>query len=270
MAKTLKTSIENGIMTIQLNRPEVLNAFNKQMMEELIDAFHKADADDHVRVIIVTGNGRAFCSGMDLTEGTNVFTSEESEEDFRDTGGQVSLAIYALKKPVIAAINGSAVGVGITMTLPMDIRIIKKGTKVGFVFGRRGIGPESASGWFLPKLVGVSKALEWSLTGRMVPSAEGVEAGLFQYEVEDPYEKALEIASDIVKNTSAVSNGFSRQLFWKMLNTDHPLQSHLIESRFLHWISSKDDVKEGIQSFLEKRSPQFKMSVHELPNYFRE
>ncbi len=270
MSETLITSIENGIMTIRLNRPHALNAFNEKMMEELIDSYQKADADPNVRVIIVTGNGRAFCAGMDLAEGEDVFSSAETVEDFRDIGGKISLTIFELKKPVIAAINGAAVGIGITMTLPMDIRIVKKGAKAGFVFGRRGIGPEAASGWFLPKLVGISKSLEWVLTGRMIASSEGVEAGLFQYEAEDPYEKALEIAREIVDRTSAVSTAFSRQLLWNMLGSEHPHESHLVESKFLYWASTKSDAKEGVRSFLEKRPAQFNMKAQELPNFFEE
>ena len=269
MFETLITSIENGIMTIYLNRPHALNAFNEKMMEELILSYKKAEANPNVRVIIVTGNGRAFCAGMDLTGGEDTFNPEEASEDFRDTGGRVSLTVYELKKPVIAAINGPAVGIGITMTLPMDIRIIKKDAKAGFVFGRRGIGPEAASGWFLPKLVGIPKALEWILTARMITSSEGLEAGLFQYEADDPYEKALEIAREIVNHTSSVSNAFSRQLLWNMLGTEHPHESHLIESKFLHWASTKSDAKEGVRSFLEKRPAQFNMKVQELPDFFR-
>lgn len=268
MPETLLTAVNRGVMTITLHRPERMNAFNERMMEELIEAYHQAGNDDEVRVVIVTGSGRAFCAGMDLTSGEDVFASEEAAESFRDTGGRVSLVVHSLKKPVIAAINGAAVGIGITMTLPMDIRIVKKDAKIGFVFGRRGIGPEAGSGWFLPKLVGISKALEWVLTGRMLTTAEALEAGLVQYEVEDPYEKAMEIAREIADNTSAVSNAFSRQLLWKMLGTSHPNDSHLIESKFLHWAATSADAKEGINSFMEKRPAEFKMSAQELPNFF--
>jgi enoyl-CoA hydratase/carnithine racemase len=269
MSETLLTSIEQGVMTITLHRPNVLNAFNEQMMNELIEAYQAADANDEVRVVIVTGSGRAFCAGMDLNTGDDVFASEESADDFRDTGGRVSLVVHEIKKPVIAAINGAAVGIGITMTLPMDIRIVKKDAKIGFVFGRRGIGPEAGSGWFLPKLVGISKALEWVLTGRMLTTSEALEAGLVQYEVEDPYEKAMEIAREIVDNTSAVSNAFSRKLLWSMLGAKHPIESHLVESKFLHWAGAEADAKEGINSFMEKRPAVFKMSAKQLPNFFR-
>lgn len=256
-------------MTITLHRPDVLNAFNSKMMEELIAAYEEADANDEVRVIIVTGSGRAFCAGMDLTCGDDVFASEESAEDFRDTGGKVSLVVHSLKKPVIAAINGAAVGIGITMTLPMDIRIAKKNAKIGFVFGRRGIGPETGSGWFLPKLVGVSKALEWVLTGRMLTTAEALDAGLVQYEVEDPYAKVVEISREIADNTSAVSNAFTRQLLWEMLGAKGPLESHLIESKFLHWAGGQADAKEGINSFMEKRPAKFEMTAQQLPDFLR-
>lgn len=269
MPETLFTSIDRGVMTITLHRPDVLNAFNEQMMNELIETYQAADANDDVRVVIVTGSGRAFCAGMDLNTGDDVFASEESADDFRDTGGRVSLVVHEIKKPVIAAINGAAVGIGITMTLPMDIRIVKKDAKIGFVFGRRGIGPEAGSGWFLPKLVGISKALEWVLTGRMLTTSEALEAGLVQYEVEDPYEKAMEIAREIVDNTSAVSNAFSRKLLWSMLGAEHPIESHLVESKFLHWAGTEADAKEGINSFMEKRPAVFKMTAKQLPNFFK-
>lgn len=268
MPNTLLTNIEDGIMTIILNRPDQLNSFNEEMMEELIQTYKNADSNHDVRVIIVTGSGKAFCAGMDLASGEGVFSSNESDKEFRDMGGRVSLVVHSLKKPVIAAINGAAVGIGITMTLPMDIRIVKKDAKIGFVFGRRGIGPEAASGWFLPKIVGIHKALEWVLTGRMLSTSEVVEAGLAQYEVEDPYAKAIEIAKDIAYNTSAVSNAFSRKLLWNMLGTQHPYESHLLESKFLHWAGTSKDAKEGILSFLEKRPAKFEMSAHELPDFF--
>ncbi|MFJ7825367.1 enoyl-CoA hydratase-related protein [Psychrobacillus sp. NPDC096623] len=268
MPNTLLTKIEDGIMTITLNRPDQLNAFNVEMMEELISAYEYADSNNDVRVIIVTGNGRAFCAGMDLASGDDVFASNEPGESFRDTGGRVSMVVHNLKKPVIAAINGAAVGIGITMTLPMDIRIVKKDAKIGFVFGRRGIGPEAASGWFLPKIVGISKAIEWVLTGRMLPTSEMLEAGLVQYEVEDPYTKALEIARDIADNTSSVSNAFSRKLLWNMLGSNHPMESHLLESKFLHWVGASKDAKEGINSFMEKRPAKFEMNAQDLPDFF--
>lgn len=245
-----------------------MNAYTYEMNDELLDVYRRADQDDDVRVIIVTGAGRAFCAGMDLSLGTEVFQTEESEEDFRDIGGKVSLEVYKLKKPVIAAINGAAVGIGATMTLPMDIRIMKPGAKIGFVFGKVGIGPEATSGWFLPRIVGVNKAMEWVLTGRYIPEDEAVSSGLIQYVFDNPYEKAVEIAEEIIKNTAATSNSFSRQLFWQMLGKDHPYESHLVESRFLYWASRNADNKEGIESFLEKRSANFPMKANDLPDFF--
>ncbi|WP_198038650.1 enoyl-CoA hydratase-related protein [Planococcus lenghuensis] len=268
MYETLKTELDEGVLTLTLNRPDKMNAYTVKMNEELLHAYREADSNDKVRVIVVTGSGRAFCAGMDLSEGGGTFASEDTQEEYRDIGGQVSVQVYEMKKPLIAAINGAAVGIGLTMTLPMDIRIIKKGAKIGFVFGRRGIGPEAASGWFLPRLVGVGKALEWTLTGRYIATEEALVAGLVQYESEDPLEKALEIARDITANTAATSNGFTRQLMWKMLGASHPYESHLIESRFLHWAGNNGDANEGIQSFIEKRPAFFPLTTSDLPDFF--
>lgn len=267
--ETIKTELQDGIMTLTLNRPDYMNAYTEKMSEELLHFYKNVNGNDDVRVIIVTGSGRAFCAGMDLSEGGSTFSSEQSSEDYRDLGGQVSLQVYEVNKPIIAAINGPAVGIGMTMTLPMDIRIVKKDTKIGFVFGRRGIGPEAASGWFLPKIVGIGKALEWTLTGRFIPTTEAVEAGLMQYESEDPLAKAYEIAQDIVENTAATSNSFTRQLLWKMMGQDHPSASHLVESKFLHWAGQNADATEGIQSFVDKRQAEFPMKASELPNFLK-
>lgn len=266
--QTIETELQEGIMTLTLNRPEQMNAFTYTMSDELLEALEWADQQDKVRVIIVTGSGKAFCSGMDLSEGTSTFETSESAEDFRDVGGKVSLKIYEMKKPVLAAINGAAVGVGITMTLPMDIRIAKKGGKTGFVFGRVGIGPESVSGWFLPKLVGVGKALDWMLTGRYITTEEAIGAGLFQYEADDPLAKAVEIAEEIIKNTAATSNAFTRQILWRMAGENNPEATHLVESRYLYWAARQADAKEGIRAFLEKRPPSFTLTANELPNFF--
>lgn len=268
--ETIKTELSDGILTLTLNRPEKMNAYTEQMNEELLDFYRKVNDDDEVRVIVVTGAGRAFCAGMDLSDGGSTFASEQNAEEYRDLGGQVSNQVYEVKKPIIAAINGPAVGIGMTMTLPMDIRIVKKDAKIGFVFGRRGIGPEASSGWFLPRIVGIGKALEWTLTGRYIPTAEAVEAGLMQYESEDPLEKAYEIARNIVENTAATSNSFTRQLLWKMLGADHPHESHLAESKFLHWAGQNADADEGIQSFVDKRKAEFPMKASELPDFFDE
>ena len=237
-------------------------------MQDLVVTYQSADQDDYVRVIIVTGAGRAFCAGADLSSGDNTFTSELSAEEFRDKGGQLSLLVYNLKKPVIATINGHAVGIGMTMTLPMDIRISTPDAKIGFIFGKRGIGPEACSGFFLPRIVGVNKALEWLYTGRYIPAEEAREYNLIQYIDEHPYNKALEIAELIVANTSAVSNSFSRQLLYHGISSTHPIEAHELESRFLYWVSKSNDVKEGIRSFHEKRPPQFPMKTSDLPDFF--
>jgi enoyl-CoA hydratase/carnithine racemase len=256
-------------MTLYLNRPDKLNAYTQQMNEELLDFYQKVNEDDEVRVIVVTGSGRAFCAGMDLSEGESTFASKETMDEYRDLGGQVSLLVYQLRKPIIAAINGPAVGIGLTMTLPMDIRIVKKDAKIGFVFARRGIGPEAASGWFLPRIVSLGKAFEWLYTGRYIPTYEALLAGLVQYEEENPLEKAYAIAKEIVEYTSATSNAFSRQLLWRMLGEDHPLASHLAESKFLYWAGKNKDAEEGIVSFLEKRKPNFPLKSSDLPNLFK-
>ncbi|WP_249870740.1 enoyl-CoA hydratase-related protein [Oceanobacillus saliphilus] len=268
MYQTIRTEITDGILTIALNRPDALNAFTYEMSGELLDCYEKANQNDDVCVIIVTGTGHAFCAGMDLSTGKDTFRTNESAQEFRDIGGKVSLRVFELSKPIIAAINGPAVGIGLTMTLPMDIRIVKKDTKIGFVFGRVGIGPEAASGWMLPRIVGIGKALEWTLTGKYIHTDEALETGLVQHVVEDPYEKAYEIAREIMEYTSATSNHFTRKLLWKMLGCRHPYESHLIESQFLHWASRNADAEEGVQAFLEKRKPNFPLKVSDMPSFF--
>ncbi|MFD1039818.1 enoyl-CoA hydratase-related protein [Virgibacillus byunsanensis] len=269
MYETIRTELKSGIMTIILNLPDTLNVYTDQMSEELIHAYQNANNNDDVRVIIVTGEGRAFCAGMDLSEGEATFTSSKDEDEYRDSGGQLSLQVYELQKPIIAAINGPAVGIGLTMTLPMDIRIVKKDAKIGFVFSKLGIGPEAASGWFLPRIVGIGKALEWMYTGRYIPTSEAVKHGLVHYEEEEPLKKAYEIAKDIAENTAATSNRLVRQLLWKMTSEDHPYQSHLIESKFLYWAGNNTDAKEGIQSFLEKRPAKFPLKISDVPDFFK-
>lgn len=268
MYKTIKTELQEGILTLTLQRPDALNAYTHQMHEELLHFYRTVNDDDEIRVIVVTGSGRAFCAGMDFAEGDSTFASDASSEDFRDIGGQLSMQVQKVKKPIIAAINGPAVGIGMTMTLPMDIRIVKKDAKIGFVFARRGIGPEAASGWFLPRLVGIGKALEWTLTGRYIPTAEAVATGLVQYEEEEPLTKAYEIAREIIQHTAATSNQFTKQLLWNMLGEDHPYASHLAESKFLHWAGQNADAQEGVQSFIEKRPVKFPLKASDLPDFF--
>ncbi|MCM3594895.1 enoyl-CoA hydratase-related protein [Metabacillus idriensis] len=270
MYGTIKTEQKEGILTIFLNRPERMNAYTHEMANELMEAYKNADLDDDVRVIIVTGEGKAFCSGMDLGNAGETFSSNESIAEFRDSGGQISLLVHNMKKPIIAAINGPAVGIGLTMTLAMDIRVVKKDAKIGFVFAKRGIGPEACSGWFLPRLVGIGKALEWMYTARYIPTSEALESGLVQYEVDDVLEKAYELAQLIACETASTSNRFVRQLLWNMLSENTPVASHLAESKFLYWAGNNADAKEGIQSFLEKRPPKFPLKISEVPDFFGE
>jgi len=275
--RLIKYETAEGILTITLNRPDSLNALNYDMINDLMDALNTADADDDIRVIIVTGAGHAFCAGADLSQGDDSFVpkshagKETTAETYRDWGGTLSLKIYDMKKPFIAAINGAAVGVGITFTLPMDIRLATETAKIGFPFTRRGIVPDAASSWFLPRIVGVSKAMEWILSGRIFKAQEALSGGLVMavLKPDELIAKAQEIATEIIRNTSSVSVSLSRQLIWKMMGSDHPMEAHRIESKLLYWITDQPDVNEGIQSFLEKRSPKFPMKVStDLPKFY--
>ena len=272
----IEYDIADRIMTITLNRPDNLNAFTDVMGDELLDILDRADADDDVRVIIVTGAGRAFCAGADLEKGGKTFDYqsdgiEDTIETHRDMGGMVSLRIYDMKKPVIAAINGPAVGVGLTMTLPMDIRLVSENARLGFVFARRGITPEACSSWFLPRIVSISKAAEWVLTGRIFNAQEAL-ANRLVSEMLAPdalMPRAREIAAEIAQNTSAISVALARQLLWKMLGADHPMEAHRIDSKTLFWTGGAADAKEGIASFLEKRPAEFKMKPSsEMPEFY--
>lgn len=272
---TILTKVEDHVLTITLNRPEVLNAFNRDMMAELIDAFDGADADDDVRAIIVTGSGRGFCAGADLSSGGNTFNAEarDDREDglHRDGGGRVTLRIFECKKPVIAAVNGPAVGIGATMLLPMDIRLCSEAARFGFVFARRGIVPEACSSYFLPRIVGISQALQWCYSGKVFPATEAASGGLVQQVLaaDDLLPAAKAIAAEIVENTSAVSVALIRQMMWKMLGADHPMEAHKIDSRGIYHMGRAADAKEGVESFLEKRPPEFALKVSEdMPEYY--
>lgn len=274
--RCIKYEISDSILTITLDRSEKLNAFTPEMRDELIDAFNRADADDEVRAVIVTGAGRAFCAGADLGHGGETWDYkarglEENLATHRDSGGLVTLRIYDMKKPVIAAINGAAVGVGITMTLPMDIRLAAENARMGFVFTRRGIVMEACSSWFLPRIVGIGKATEWALTGRVFDAREALAHGLVS-EVLPPealIPRAREIALEIARNTSAVSVALCRQLLWKMMGADHPMEAHRLDSRFMFWTGGHADVREGVASFLEKRPPKFTMKPSsEMPEAY--
>ena len=269
----IRYEVRDGVATITLDRPAKLNAFTARMMRELIDAFDRADADDAVRAVIVTGAGRAFCAGADLSSGGDTFDASavDTVETHRDGGGQVTLRIYESIKPVIAAINGPAVGVGITMTLPMDVRIASSAARMGFVFARRGIVPEACSSWFLPRAVGISRAAEWLYTGRVFPAEEALAAGLVSRVVapEALLETAHGIAREIADNTSAMSVALARQLLWRMLGADHPMEAHRIDSRCIYWMGGSADAREGVSAFLEKRPAHFSLRPSaDMPEFY--
>ena len=267
--ETIRLEVEDGIATLTLNRPDKLNAFNTLMMQEMIAAFDRTDADDSVRVVIVTGAGRAFCAGADLSAGAATFDySTRGGEDKeartldgvqRDGGGLLTLRIYDSLKPVIAAVNGPAVGVGVTMQLAMDIRMASTDARYGFVFSRRGINPEACSSWFLPRLVGIQTALEWCYSGRVFPAQEALEKGLVRslHAPEDLLPAARALAREIADNTAPVSIALTRQLIWRMAGASHPMEAHMADSRGIQARGAMPDAKEGVTSFLEKRLPRY-------------
>ena len=271
----IRYDVADRVATITLDRPDSLNAFTRLMRDQLIAAFGQADADDDVRAVIVTGAGRAFCAGADLSAGTSTFDFAKRDdaglEGRRDGGGRVSLRIFESKKPVIAAVNGPAVGVGVTMTLPMDIRIASSAAKFGFVFARRGIVPEACSSWFLPKVVGVSRAAEWLYTGRVFGAEEALAGGLVSRVVppEALLPAARALAREIADNTSAVAVALSRQMLWRMAGADHPMEAHKVDSRGIIAMGASPDVAEGIASFKEKRAPRFVMKAStDMPDFY--
>ena len=277
--ETLDYSVADQVLTLTLNRPHKLNAFTGTMMAELIDAFDHADADDEVRAVIVTGAGRAFCAGADLSLGASTFDYAQrsdrpdkaaspvgadgqvdwGHESVRDGGGRVTLRIFQSLKPVIGAINGAAVGIGATMLLPMDIRIASSAARFGFVFARRGIVPEACSSWFLPRVVGISQALEWTMTGRVFAADEALAGGLVRQVVapEALLPTALALAREIADHSAPVSVALTRQMMWRMLGAEHPMQAHRIDSRAIYARGASADTKEGVSAFLEKRPAQF-------------
>ncbi|HVE92886.1 MAG TPA: crotonase/enoyl-CoA hydratase family protein [Actinomycetota bacterium] len=265
-----------GIATITLDRPDKLNAFTWRMRDELIHAFDRTDADDDVRVVIVTGRGRGFCAGADLSAGGGTFDNRvrggaDRMEDHRDGGGQVALRVFRSLKPVIAAINGPAVGVGITMTLPMDVRLASDDARIGFVFAKRGIVLEACSTWFLPRLVGISRAAEWGYTGRLFDAKEALEAGLVR-SIHPPHAllpAARDLAREIADNTSAVAVALNRQMLWRMLGASGPEDAHRVDSMAMFCMGRSDDAREGVQSFLDKRPAAFPMKVsRDMPPFF--
>src|SRR5256886_2175141 len=258
----IRYEVADQVLTITLDRPDRLNAFTPTMGRELIEAFDRADADDEVRAIVVTGAGRGFCAGADLGGGGDTFDWRERQTDGevpRDGGGQVSLRIFASTKPVIAAINGPAVGVGITMTLPMDIRLAADESKMGFVFTRRGIVPEACSSWFLPRIVGISQAMEWVATGRVFSAQDALAGGLVRgvHPGEELLDAAYALAHEIADNTAPVSVALARRMLWTMLGAEHPMEAHRADSRAMFARGQSDDAREGVTSFLEKRPAEF-------------
>jgi len=274
----ISLEVADGIATITMDRPEALNAFTGTMMHEMIEAFDEVDADDAVRAVVVTGRGRAFCAGADLSSGGATFSRGGSDvvTDVgvpRDGGGLLTLRIFDCKKPVIAAINGHAVGVGVTMTLAMDIRMVAEGSKIGFVFARRGIVPEACSSWFLPRIVGISTAAEWCFTGRLLTPDEALAGGLVRsvHTVTELLPAAYALAREIADNAAPVSVALTRQMLWRMLGEDHPMAAHRVDSRAILARGRSDDAREGVTSFLEKRPPHFSLGVSvDLPDVFPE
>jgi enoyl-CoA hydratase/carnithine racemase len=285
--ETILYDVDDQILTITMNRPDKLNAFNNTMLEELLDAFDRADADDGVRAIIVTGAGRGFCAGADLSAGRATFDRRRpdrkpiptrpdgqpdlSHDNARDGGGRVSLRIFELKKPIIAACNGPAVGVGVTMQLPMDVRIASEEARYGFVFSRRAIVPEACSTWFLPRIVGIAQALEWAFSGRVFPASEALAGGLVSKVVpaDELISTARATARSFIEGTAPVSVALIRHMMWKMLGADHPMTAHKVESRGIYWRGLSEDVHEGVAAFLEKRQANFGATVSkDMPSYF--
>ncbi|WGR97926.1 crotonase/enoyl-CoA hydratase family protein [Bradyrhizobium sp. ISRA443] len=284
--ETIKYGVVEQILTISLNRPEKLNACTVTMERELIDAFDRADADNDVRAIVVTGEGRAFCAGADLSSGADTFdrdarlgpvrrlpngTVDYSDPKVSDSGGQLTLRIFKCLKPVIAAVNGPAVGMGVTMQLAMDIRIASEAARFGFVFSQRGLVPEGASSWFLPRIVGIAQALEWCYSGRVFPAQEAL-AGRLVSKVVPPDQllpTARALAREIAEKTAPVSIALIRQMMWRMLGADDPMEAHKIDSRGIYTRGRSPDVKEGVMAFLEKRPAAFKDRVPaDMPDYF--
>ena len=269
----------DGIATITLHRPEKMNAFTRVMMDEMIAAMDDIDADDSVRAVIITGHGdRAFCAGADLTPegGGHVFSDPNEVEDLsdqrvRDGGGRLTLRLFNSTKPLIGACNGVAVGVGMTMQLPFDIRLASDNARFGFVFARRGITPEACSTWFLPRLVGMQKSLEWCMTGRIFDAEEALDAGLVRsvHPQSELIGEAQALAREIADNTSAISVSMTRAMLWRLSATDHPMMAHRIDSRAIYRLSRSADAKEGIASFLEKRPPEYPGKVsQDMPDFY--
>jgi enoyl-CoA hydratase/carnithine racemase len=259
--------VADRVATITLNRPERMNTVTESMRDELVDAFDRVDADPDVSAVVVTGSGRAFCAGADVSGGAKTFDPKErgwadEVDDFRDGGGLLTLRIYACTRPVIAAVNGVAAGLGATMLLPMDIRLAAVDARFGFVFSRRGIVPEACATWFLPRAVGINTALEWAMTGRVFPAAEALDAGLVRSLHDgDLLPAAYALAREIVDNTAPVAVAMIRQMMWRLLGADHPMAAHRVDSKINFHLGRSADVAEGIEAFLAKRPPVFPMRM---------
>lgn len=269
----IRLDVSDAVATITLDRPDRLNAFTTAMGYELIDAFDTCDRDDGIRAVVITGAGRAFCAGADLSAGAETFVAPEQDggESPRDVGGEVVLRMFESRKPVIAAVNGPAVGVGVTMTLAADFRLAADNARIGFVFNRRGIIPESCSSWFLPRLVSMQTALDWVYSGRLVEADEAAEAGLFYalHPAETLLDEAYALARRVTEHSAPVSVALSRQLLWRGLGAEHPMVAHRVESRGLHRRGVSSDAREGVTAFLEKRPARFPDSVaDDLPDIF--
>jgi enoyl-CoA hydratase/carnithine racemase len=267
----IRYEVDGRVLVLTLNRPDKLNAFTGQMQEELCDALARAQNDDGIRALVFTGAGRAYCAGADLSKRDQTFNRAGHATAPRDGGGLLTLEIFKLRKPVIAAINGPAVGIGITMTLPMDVRLAAKGARMGFVFTRRGVVPEACSTYFLPRVVGMSRATEWMLTGRVFDAQEALAGGLVSRVVEpdELLPAALALGREIADNTAPVSVALTRQMLWRGLAADHPMEAHRLESQGLFHLGQGPDAAEGVVSFLEKRPPRFQLSAsRDMPPYY--
>jgi len=264
--------VESNILTLTLNRPDKLNAFTGKMMAEMIDALDCADADDAVKAIIITGAGRGFCAGADLSSGSNTFNADSDGAGLKpDGGGLLTLRLFDCLKPVISACNGPAVGIGATMQCAMDIRLASEDARYGFVFAKRGIVPEACSSWFLPRLVGISQALEWTYSGRVFGAAEAHKGGLVRsvYKPADLLPAARDLAHEFAEQTSSISIAMIRNMMWKMLGADHPMEAHKIDSRGVYFTGRSADALEGVQSFLDKRPAEFPGKVsQDMPEFF--
>ena len=264
--------VDDGILTITLNRPERLNAFNGQMQTEIIDAIDRADADDDVKAIIFTGMGRGYCAGADLSGGSETFDHDSDGRGLHpDGGGVLTLRLFDCLKPIIAACNGPAVGVGVTMQCAMDIRMASTSAKYGFVFAKRGIVPEACSSWFLPRVVGINTALEWAFSGRIFDAQEALERRFVRsvHKPDDLLPAARDLAHEFAEQTSAISVTMIRHMMWKMLCADHPMEAHKLDSRGVYYTGKSADANEGVQSFLEKRPANFPGKVStDMPEFF--